>query len=1159
LDPLAKSASNIFVRDLQTGTLTLVSLNSAGTAGGNASSVNPVISADGRFVAFESRASDLVANDTNGHSDVFVRDMQTGVTTLVSLNAAGAGGGNGDSTRAIISADGRVVSYESAASDLVANDNNQSDDVFARDLTGGPTVLVSVNGAGTASGNNRSFRAGRGTGDGFFRRAISDDGRVVVFESLATDLTNLSDTNGKSDVFARDLVSRTTSLVSANTAGTASGNRESYHPTVSANGRVVVFETLATNLIPNDTNDVQDLLSRNLQTNVTVAVNINRFGNLSNAAAAAGNADLSADGRFVAFQSAADDLVANDTNKNSRFRFTDVFVRDMQAGVTTLVSVNSAGTDSGDEVSFQPAISGDGRYVAFLSSSRNLDGDVVKIVDSIDLYVRDMQAGKTRTITVSHTGDAPIVGDAQSPSLSSDGRFVAFTSNGVNLAPFDTNDRVDAFAAAVNGQVRFSSSTFTVGETGGSATITVTRNAGSSGPVTVNYLARGGSATPGRDYVAQSGTLAFADGETSKTFTIPVNDDVTDEADETVNLFLSDIAGTPGSLSSAVLSITDDDPPPSLSIADAKAAEGDAGTSQMPFTVSLSAPSERTIKVDLAAVNGTAFNFNDFFMNPTTFTFQPGETSKTFTVGINGDTTFEDDETFTINLSNPSNATISRGQAVGTIKNDDPVPAFFIGDVAVAEGNDGSHAASFVVRLSNPSSRQVSVQYATADATATAGSDYAATSGTLTLSPGQVSATVDVPVTGDTLNEESESFFLNLTNPTGATIADGQGLCVINNDDSPALLQFSSATYSASEAAPGLATITVVRLGDTTGGATVDYFTFNLTASDRSDYTLAVGTLRFAAGEMSKTFTVFVTDDVYPESQESVLLVLSNPNGTNGASLGQLSQARLLIDSDDTAQPTPSNNPADAPGFFVRQHYRDFLNRDPDAGGLAFWTNEITQCGADSQCRDVKRINVSAAFFLSIEFQETGYLVYRLHQAAFNSGPLLRLGTFISDTQEIGRGVVVGQGDWQGQLEANKRAFIDAFVARARFKAAYPLSLTPAQFVDSLNANAGGVLTQAERDGMVADLTAARKTRADILRAVAENEAFKSREFNRAFVYMQYVGYLRRNPIEPPDDSLAGYNFWLSKLNQFKGNFVNAEMVKAFLSSTEYRQRFGQP
>ena len=265
-------------------------------------------------------------------------------------------------------------------------------------------------------------------------------------------------------------------------------------------------------------------------------------------------------------------------------------------------------------------------------------------------------------------------------------------------------------------------------------------------------------------------------------------------------------------------------------------------------------------------------------------------------------------------------------------------------------------------------------------------------------------------------------------------------------------------------------------------------------------------------------------------------------------------------DADFTATSTAvTANPLDTPVFFVRQQYLDFLNREPDANGLAFWTNEITSCGTDVNCTEVKRINVSAAFYLSIEFQQTGYLVYRLHQAAFNSGERLPLDLFRADNRQIGLGVVVGQLGWEQQLEQNKQAFVNQFIARPTFVAAYPVAMTPAQFVDALNANTGGSLSQGERDAFVADLLSGAKTRAQVLRGITEDDDFVQREFTKAFVLMQYFGYLRRAPNDLPDTNFDGYNFWLAKLNQFNGNFINAEMVKAFILSSEYRNRFTGP
>jgi N-acetylneuraminic acid mutarotase len=259
-------------------------------------------------------------------------------------------------------------------------------------------------------------------------------------------------------------------------------------------------------------------------------------------------------------------------------------------------------------------------------------------------------------------------------------------------------------------------------------------------------------------------------------------------------------------------------------------------------------------------------------------------------------------------------------------------------------------------------------------------------------------------------------------------------------------------------------------------------------------------------------------------------------------------------------QPTPLqiNNSAD----FVTQHYRDFLGREPDALGHEHWTREIESCGADAVCREVKRVNVSAAFFLSIEFQQTGYLSYRARKAAFGDLPGLPVpvtrAEMLEDVQVVGTGLVVGADGWSERLEQNKRAYFEQLAASARFVALHPQALTPEQFVDALDTNSGGALSQGERDALVADLKAGAKTRAQVLRAVAEDEELSKAEFNKAFVLMQYFGYLRRNPNDAPDSNFSGHAFWLSKLEEFRGNYISAEMVKAFINSDEYRRRFAQ-
>jgi len=269
------------------------------------------------------------------------------------------------------------------------------------------------------------------------------------------------------------------------------------------------------------------------------------------------------------------------------------------------------------------------------------------------------------------------------------------------------------------------------------------------------------------------------------------------------------------------------------------------------------------------------------------------------------------------------------------------------------------------------------------------------------------------------------------------------------------------------------------------------------------------------------------------------------------------------------AGPSPNPNPIFGADFFVRQQYLDFLNRQPDADGLAFWTNQINSCGADQQCIDIKRTNVSGAFFLSVEFQQTGYLVYRTYKAAYGdiatpAKPVpLTLSEFQPDTRQIGQGVIVNQSGWEGVLETNKQNFFAGFVQRARFTNAFSSGLTAQQFVDKLYQNAGmAPASGANRAAAINELSspADAAARARALRLVAEDPMLAQQEFNKAFVLMQYFGYLQRNPNDPPEATLdfQGYNFWLNKLNQFNGNFVNAEMVKAFLVSGEYKQRFGQ-
>ena len=245
-----------------------------------------------------------------------------------------------------------------------------------------------------------------------------------------------------------------------------------------------------------------------------------------------------------------------------------------------------------------------------------------------------------------------------------------------------------------------------------------------------------------------------------------------------------------------------------------------------------------------------------------------------------------------------------------------------------------------------------------------------------------------------------------------------------------------------------------------------------------------------------------------------------------------------------------TGNVIDSPEYFVRQHYLDFLNREPDDAGLNFWSDQISSCGNDFNCIERRTINVSAAYFLSIEFQKTGGLVDGLYRASFGRAP--HYNEFGPDAAAVGRNVVVGNNTgWEATLASNTQEFLSAWVERPGFRAAYD-NLANDGYIDALISNTRVEFSSAERETLLNGLNEGSLSRPQVLQRVAENERFVRAKFNEAFVRMQYFGYLRREP----DDS--GLHFWLNKLNEFEGNFERAEMVKAFLVSGEYRDRFRQ-
>jgi hypothetical protein len=409
----------------------------------------------------------------------------------------------------------------------------------------------------------------------------------------------------------------------------------------------------------------------------------------------------------------------------------------------------------------------------------------------------------------------------------------------------------------------------------------------SAAGVQVDFSTADGSAVAGSDYVAGAGNLAFAPLETSKTLSVMVQGEQVYEGDETFLVNLANAVNGSIADGQGVGTILNDDPLPSLSIGDVSVTEGDVGLAVATFAVTLSNPSSQSLSVGYATADGSALAGSDYVAGAGNLAFAPLETSKTLSVVVQGEQVYEGDETFLVNLANAVNGSIADGQGVGTILNDDPLPSLSIGDVSVTEGTGGTTQAVFTLSLSAPSGQLVSVTYATADGSALAGSDYALASGTLQFAPLETSKTLAIDIEGDLLDEAEETFLVNLIGPVNATLADGQGVGTIIDDDAPPALSIGDVSLAEGNSGTQLAVFTVSLSAPSGQPVTVSWATADGSALAGSDYVAASGTLSFAAGQTSQTVGIAVNGDVLNEAEETFLVNLSGPvNATLGDGQG---------------------------------------------------------------------------------------------------------------------------------------------------------------------------------------------------------------------------------------------------------------------------------
>jgi uncharacterized delta-60 repeat protein len=515
-----------------------------------------------------------------------------------------------------------------------------------------------------------------------------------------------------------------------------------------------------------------------------------------------------------------------------------------------------------------------------------------------------------------------------------------------------------------------------------------------------------------------------------------------------------------------------------------------------------------------------------------------------------------------------------------------------IDDISLTEGDSGTKSFDFTVTLSQASNLTVKVDYATAQGTATAGTDYQQTSGTLTFNAGETAKSISVLVNGDTVNEPDEAFTLNLSNPVNATVSDNQGSGTILNDDAPGV-QFSSANYRINEGLNNTPqgftalSVEVVRTGDISQPATVKYFTSDNSgglecdqvtgfASQRCDYTMVGATLRFAANEATKNFIIPITNDGYKEGTEVFTLQLQNPVG---ASLGLINQATVSIEDDaaDATPTTPQQNPYLSNEFFVRQDYLDNLGRDTDQAGFTDWTNVLNKCGPQKgfigSPFSCDRAHVAHGFFGSEEFTTSGFLLFRLYAVGRGRMPLYR--EFIPDMATLsGFGISdsVKQQNLADYLQqfSNDTEFVSRFQAVSQASQAAQLIAMLEQAANvTLPATTTTLPGQPQQYGR-AELIQKRATGQfsliETIKAFVEQKVVYDRYFMEGEVTIMYFVYLRRDP-SLNDPNLVGWTQWV---NVFTNGGVRDDgvviqprdihhLIFGFIYSTEYRKRFGQP
>ncbi|HEX3144537.1 MAG TPA: Calx-beta domain-containing protein, partial [Pyrinomonadaceae bacterium] len=847
-------------------------------------------------------------------------------------------------------------------------------------------------------------------------------------------------------------------------------------------------------------------------------------------------------GAFEA-QPSIEDITDKSTNEDTAlpsFNFTVAdggvsnFTVTATSSNTTLVpngNINVGGAGSTRSLSITPAANQNGTTTISVTAAGTIGATAVSMTD-------------TFVLTVNAVNDAPAFALAAGPIVNEDSgpQIIANQAVNINAGPANESGQTVAFTVSNNNNGLFSVQP-AISPTG-TLTFTSAPDANGSATVSVTLKDNGGTANGGSD---TSATQQF-------TITVnAVNDAPVNTVPGTTQQVTENSTLTFSTANANAISIGDIDAGGGAMRETLTATNGTitlGSTAGLAFTVGNgTANSTMTFTGTIAAVNtalqGMTFTPTSGFSGAATLTIVTNDQGNTGSGGALSDTDV-------VNINVNDGGTLQLSAATYTVGENS-------GPAVITITRTGGNAGTATVKID------------TSNGTATAGSDYTAVSQTVTFNNGETSKTVNISIADDLLNEPDETVNITLSNAggSGALGTPATAVLTISNDD-PAggYIKFSTANYNVNEG--GIATITVQRTGTLTQAVTIDFATSdnsdpasfvpcaptpgNTLATSRCDFDSAFGRISFAAGDgADKTFTVMTQQDNYVEGPETLTLTLSNPTG--GAGILGLPTATLTI-NDDASE--PAANPVDDTNNFVESLYRDFLNRPSDASGKAFWVSNIDKCNSaatrppnmtQAECIAAFRVSTAQAFFLSGEYQQTGGTAYLTNKVAFGSLP--NFIRFETDAQMLGKGYVFGAPGADAVLEANKVAYFNDYVSRTEFVNTYG-AVSNQQYVETLTQNTGVTWGVGEKQQLVDGLNNATETRATVLRKITEKPDFRNAERETMFVLTEYFGFLRRNPDQ------SGFNFWLNKLHSANGNAMQAEMVRAFIESPEYRQRFGQ-